>query len=603
MDKLQELKQIIKSQNIEDYKSFFLYGNVNLIEINTDTFDLLIYLIENKSSNQIIEFTIEQYHTLNYTTKNGKIPLFLALENEYFSIAKILLNHGADINYSGNSNCNVLIYLYHNQRLSNSMLYFILNNGININYKNNSDKSLLFYVVNKQDIILLQKIIKFYVFNNDLILKLITVHRNKHEHGFSTHQLNTIIETEKQKLIFSDEMYYSALQHKNLNILKLLFKYDSQESLQKIQYHSNILYKACSYQNNYEIVHYLIDQGVDVNEKVKDTHYTPLMKTAQEGFVSYAKLLIDHGADVNAQNVKGFTPLMFAAENNKEDVVKQLVESGADVNLLNFKNCSALMYACQEGYFKIAKYLIEKGADINAKDYQNFNVLMSAVQSENKELIEYILNSKNLKLNEKNNNGWNALMLACFRGRLDIIKDLIDKGESMNEKDINGFSSLMIACLNGRKNIVQYLVEQGINVDDKNRSGFTALMVVSQNGHKDIAKILLDHGANINAKDNLGNSALIYATTIKQRGIVDFLIQHGANINVKNQKGDSPIIIACNNGSKELIELLVRNGVDINTKNNINLTPLQITQKRGFYDISNFLISCGAQNPENEFYL
>ncbi|KAG4098229.1 ankyrin [Neocallimastix lanati (nom. inval.)] len=603
MDKFQELKQIIESQNIIDYKSFFLYGSANLNEINSDTFDLLIYLIENKCSNEFIEFTSQQYPTLDYTSINEKIPLFLAIENEYFSIANILLNHGASINYhQENTNHSILFYLYSKKVLKDSMLYFILKKGIDINYEDKSNDLFLLNVIRKDDITLLRKIINFYEFDNEMILSLVTLYHNKK--SLSKSQLNALIESEKKKLNFSDKMYYTAISKNNLGILKLLYHSDCQESLEKINHHSGILNEACSYPNTYKIINYLInEQKIDINEKNGNKKITPLMMASGKGYTDYVRLLIENGADVNARDSKNFTPLMFATQCDNKSIIELLVEHGADVNAVSKDSYTALILACEEGNLEISRYLIEKGADINAKDSRRTTSLMNAIRSGNKELVDYLLSNKNLTINVKDYNGWNALMTASYRGQLDTVKALYEKGESIHEKDANGFSSLMLACLNGCKNVVNFLLEQDIDVNDTNQAGSTALMVVSQNGQKEIAKALLDHGASIDVKDKQGCSALIYATTVKQSGMVNLLLQHGANINIQNKKGDSPIIIACNNGSKELIRLLAYYGADLNMKNAKNLTPLQITQKRGFHDLSNFLMHCGAQDYNSQYYL
>jgi ankyrin repeat protein len=45
-----------------------------------------------------------------------------------------------------------------------------------------------------------------------------------------------------------------------------------------------------------------------------------------------AKLLIEHGADVDVPGFIGRIPLSFAAESDDEDTVKLLFDKGADIN-------------------------------------------------------------------------------------------------------------------------------------------------------------------------------------------------------------------------------------------------------------------------------
>jgi ankyrin repeat protein len=82
------------------------------------------------------------------------------------------------------------------------------------------------------------------------------------------------------------------------------------------------------------------------------------------------KILVDHGADVNAYDPLGRTPLMYASISDRLqlDVVKLLVEKGADVNAIDKHKdsgdagMSVLDIAKQQGRTPIVEYLEQKGA-------------------------------------------------------------------------------------------------------------------------------------------------------------------------------------------------------------------------------------------------
>jgi len=657
MDKLQEIKQYIATQNFIGYQSYFLYGNAEIPEINQlqTSFDLLLYLIEVGAPLSFIEFTAQRYPTLNYSTRYKEeedvIPLFYAVEQEAFSVAEILLKYGAQIHYritaQRQPSYNLLTYLYHQKKsLSRRQLFFLLHHGLDIHEGQNQsedsqgpnqgqgqDNSFLFYVVDHQDLPLLHTLIRYTLFGPRDHRALFHLLQASHQHqGLSDEQLHTLVETEKKKLNWTSAMYTSAVRHKNLPLLRTIYQYDPQTNYKNTKKNNNnnknvelfqqLLSLACSSTGQLPIIQFLVEEvGVSVNvdsnnsnnESVtmttmkRDSLYTPapLIVSARYGFQDYARILLEHGADVNVQNSKGFTALMMACQYGKEAMVRLLVDHGADIHMLNLHQHSALMYACEEEHVEICRYLIEKGADVNGKDGKDSTILMNAARSGNKELVNLLFQQPNLHYNEKNYNGWNALMYGCFAGSSpDILQGLIDRGEALEDPDVNGFTSLMVACLNGKKKVVEFLMEKGVDVNKKNKSGATALMVVSQNGHRDIVKLLLDHGARIDECDHLGNTALMYATLNKQKWIADDLVQEGANINARNLQGDSPLLMACRNGSRALIELFLRNGAEVNAPNHKNLTPLQVTQMRGFQDLSRVLMACGARPPpESELYL
>lgn len=97
--------------------------------------------------------------------------------------------------------------------------------------------------------------------------------------------------------------------------------------------------------------------NTDINA-VNEFGKTALMYAAQYGFMESVKILLDEGADVNAQ-----TNDASLTENYCWD----------DICIANGKR-TALMYAVQEGNLDIARYLVEHGADINLTDSKGMSV-------------------------------------------------------------------------------------------------------------------------------------------------------------------------------------------------------------------------------------
>lgn len=115
-----------------------------------------------------------------------------------------------------------------------------------------------------------------------------------------------------------------------------------------------------------EIVAWQIERGATVD--APHVHGTPLLKHARKGNYDICKLLIEKGADVNAENYENATPLFAAADGGHPEVVKLLLENGADPNhrgnrVVDGKN--ALLYMISRMYFgdgnkaKIAEILID----------------------------------------------------------------------------------------------------------------------------------------------------------------------------------------------------------------------------------------------------
>ena len=78
---------------------------------------------------------------------------------------------------------------------------------------------------------------------------------------------------------------------------------------------------AVTYDNK-EMVRYLIEQGKDVNETTRKSRFTALMAAACYGRIEIAKILLEHGADQEAKDSKGFTAVDFARKMNKKSILE-----------------------------------------------------------------------------------------------------------------------------------------------------------------------------------------------------------------------------------------------------------------------------------------
>jgi ankyrin repeat protein len=111
---------------------------------------------------------------------------------------------------------------------------------------------------------------------------------------------------------------------------------------------------------------------------------TPLMRAAKNGDTAAIRLLLDHGADLNARQKNGTTPLMFAAglgfgtgtfANDYAtpaellESVKVLVAAGADVNAVSEAGQTPLHFGAQASD-DIVKFLAASGAKLDVKDKQ-----------------------------------------------------------------------------------------------------------------------------------------------------------------------------------------------------------------------------------------
>jgi ankyrin repeat protein len=115
------------------------------------------------------------------------------------------------------------------------------------------------------------------------------------------------------------------------------------------------------------IIKGLTDAGADVN--LRDSQKRSLLHyiSNNEECRAIARILIEAGADVNA-NRNGSTALMWASNGGHIDIVKLLLDRGSDPNLKDEYSSAALIEASRFGFTEIVKLLLDHRADPNIRD-------------------------------------------------------------------------------------------------------------------------------------------------------------------------------------------------------------------------------------------
>jgi ankyrin repeat protein len=80
------------------------------------------------------------------------------------------------------------------------------------------------------------------------------------------------------------------------------------------------------------------------------------------GYVEVARVLLEHRADKDAQDERGWSPLMHASKMGHVEVVRVLLEYGADMEARDVGGWSSLIHASK--IMEIARVLLEQGADV-----------------------------------------------------------------------------------------------------------------------------------------------------------------------------------------------------------------------------------------------
>jgi ankyrin repeat protein len=255
---------------------------------------------------------------------------------------------------------------------------------------------------------------------------------------------------------------------------------------------------------------------------------TPLYYAARLGLRAITKLLLNAGADANAQNGKYDNALYVASEGGHEQIVKMLLDKGADVNAQGGHYGNALQAASWKGEEQIVKMLLNAGADVNAQGGYFSNALQAAPVKGEEQIVKMLLNA-GADVNAQGGEYGNALQVASWKGQEQIVKMLLNAGADVNAQGGEYGNALYAASVKGKEQVVKMLLNEGADVNAQGEYYDNALYAASEGGHEQIVKMLLDKGADVNAHGGEYGNALYAAPVKGKEQVVKMLINAGAN--------------------------------------------------------------------------
>ena len=258
----------------------------------------------------------------------------------------------------------------------------------------------------------------------------------------------------------------------------------------------------------------LLDKGANINELTESEQSTPLVLAIANGHLDVARVLVEHGADVNKANVMGVTPLYATI-----DVAWVPYEWSPEPIIAQEKT----------SYLDLMKLLLAHGADPNARLGRT---IWSRVLSENRVWIDVA--------------GSTAFFRAAMADDVKAMQLLKAGGADPNIPTQNGTTPLLAAAGVGwganytktapdRMAAVQYCISQGNKVTTADTLGFTPLHGAAFVGDLQLIKFLVDNGARTDVKTKAGDTGADSANgpfekSLPQPAAVALLVSLGAPV-------------------------------------------------------------------------
>jgi serine/threonine protein kinase/ankyrin repeat protein len=306
--------------------------------------------------------------------------------------------------------------------------------------------------------------------------------RPRIEHGRAIALASVLVFAVSGWQLLKRELMASSVEDGSINLVKAFNASGVSVPFWSNDYHPDV---GRIMQQGTPIIELLLEKGADVNARVMldrgwtppyktDSTTTPLLSAISVDSPQSARTLLEHGADIHAQDSGNRTALMIAATYSPA-TIDLLLSYGANINEQTGKGTALLCAARYRGLFdgstitaedlhprqNVVARLLERGADVNARDEEGRTALMLIS-------MEYRPDRIILPMAE-----------ALLKGSADI-----------NARDRNARTPLMYAVRHKQRATVDFLLRHGADLSAQDSNGETALDLATRLGFTDIARTL-----------------------------------------------------------------------------------------------------------------
>jgi len=256
--------------------------------------------------------------------------------------------------------------------------------------------------------------------------------------------------------------------------------------------------------------------------------FTALSFSAREGDIESARAMLDGGVDINYGDVDNTSALIVSIMNKQYTFARFLIDRGADINIAG-------------GYGRTALHAI---VDIRNEDWSTLPNRKAEDPLPSLDIVKQLLSlgadvNATLTAPLPGRSGMDAgdttlglgttpLMRAARAGDATVMRLLLAKGADPRLMTKEGNTALMFAA--------------GVGYRDKNTTG-------TENDALEALKVSLETGLDLNQANTKGETALHGAASRGADTIVRFLVEHGAALNAKTSQGHTPLDIAMGKAS------------------------------------------------------
>ncbi|WP_430409033.1 ankyrin repeat domain-containing protein [Kordia sp.] len=227
---------------------------------------------------------------------------------------------------------------------------------------------------------------------------------------------------------------------------------------------------------------------------------------------------------------------------------------------------------------------IANGNDIAQLDRNMFDaVSMALLEKVDNKTITYLLSKKGNDVNKLTHDGRTYIFWAAYKGNLEMMQFLVEKGAKTTIIDSHGYSIANFAAVTGQVNpeLYNFCLSNGANfTKDTDNNGANALLLVAPFAKDfEIIDYFISKGVSLKSTDTHGNGIFNYAAKAGNIPLMKRLIEEGVDYKKVSKANENAIIFASRGLRRKVNTLptfkyLVSLGISPNITTTEGETPL-----------------------------
>ncbi len=343
------------------------------------------------------------------------------------------------------------------------------------------------------------------------------------------------------------------------------------------------LWLASVYGLEYTVSHFLADQRQSVDRKTTWGD-TALHQAAGCGHAGILQSLLSSGADVTATDRNGNTPLhlasffwtgfgIFTLTDNDNcvwveqkarmldmplKVTQLLLDHGADVNAVNLRGKTALHLSIMKGRMSLMQLLLARNAEVTLRDGQRAAPLTLAIVCCEEEAVRALL-KHDLQGQVQCGILDDSIRIAALKGHLSLLEILLSKSSKLHPHDSAGKSLLHNSAFGGSLECLEYLEKRGFDLKVLDKQKRTCLHHAAASPDKRSRAILgylIRKGLDPSQSDVDGWTPLLWAAKGGNITNVRTLLDAGADSFYQGEKEWIPFAVATFHGKTAAAAIL-----------------------------------------------